>query len=105
MQQGYFCHDEMFVWAHDMINKMPEATDGIRERFPFLFIDEVQDNSNGQTELLHRVFMDGGTPVMRQRFGDSNQAIYQFAGQSEAGGVDAVSDCGYPCGYAGQLSV
>ena len=89
MRQGYFCHDEMFVWARDMLDKMPEVTDGIRERFQLLFIDEVQDNSDEQTELLHRVFMDGDTPVMRQRFGDSNQAIYQFAGQSERGGVDA----------------
>ena len=89
VREGYFCHDEMFVWAHDMLDKMPNAASSIRTRFANLFVDEVQDNSRRQTELLHRVFLDGGTPVTRQRFGDSNQAIYQFAGQSEGTGVDA----------------
>lgn len=88
-REGYFCHDEMFVWAHDVIDKMPHVAKVLRTRFPVLFIDEVQDNSRRQTELLYRVFVDGARPVIRQRFGDSNQAIYQFAGQLEDSGVDA----------------
>ena len=87
--EGYFCHDEMFVWAHDILDKMGNTANALRTRFPYLFIDEVQDNSKRQTELLHRVFLDGDRPVTRQRFGDSNQAIYQFAGQSEDMGIDA----------------
>lgn len=82
-QEGYFCHDEMFVWAHDLMNKMPEVTAFLRARFPLLFIDEVQDNSELQSKLLHRVFVEGNDPVIRQRYGDANQAIYQYAGQTE----------------------
>ncbi|MDH3770758.1 MAG: hypothetical protein OET79_07215, partial [Nitrospirota bacterium] len=25
-REGYFCHDEMFVWAHHMIDNVPEIT-------------------------------------------------------------------------------
>lgn len=88
-QEGYFCHDEMFVWAHDMLDVMPSVGECLRTRFPFLFIDEVQDNSELQSKLLYRVFVDGDYPVMRQRLGDTNQAIYQYAGQVGDTGLDA----------------
>ena len=90
-QEGYFCHDEMFVWADDMLDKMSTVARVLRTRFPVLFIDEVQDNSERQTELLCRIFIDGDRPVIRQRLGDSNQAIYQRfdGGQSANVGIDA----------------
>ena len=77
VNEGYFCHDEMFVWAIDLLDKIPNVSEYLRMRFPFLFIDEVQDNSELQTRLLYRVFVQGNQPVIRQRLGDSNQAIYQ----------------------------
>lgn len=80
-QSGFFCHDEMFVWASDLLEKEAAAARLIRQRFPVLLIDEVQDNSELQSSLLHRTFMSGDTPVLRQRFGDQNQAIYAFQGQ------------------------
>lgn len=87
-QEGYFCHDEMFVWAHDLMDKAPEVTAFLRERFQLLFIDEVQDNSDAQSAMLHRVFMGGDGPIIRQRYGDANQAIYQYAGQTEDAATD-----------------
>ena len=87
-QEGYFCHDEMFLWAHDLIDKSPEVTSFLRMRFPVLFVDEVQDNSEQQSNLLHRVFMEGNDPIVRQRYGDTNQAIYQYAGQTETATTD-----------------
>jgi hypothetical protein len=47
-----------------------------------VFIDEVQDSDEERLALLHQVFMDGNTPSLRQRFGDSNQTIYQSSGVS-----------------------
>jgi len=78
VEDGYLCHDEMFIWAHDALDHFPSIASSIRKRFPILFIDEVQDNSELQTELLHRVFFDGDQPVIRQRLGDANQSIYQY---------------------------
>lgn len=78
-RQGYFCYDELLVWAGKLLDEQPTAVASLRARFPMLFIDEVQDNDESQSSLLHRVFMQGADPCRRQRFGDSNQAIYQSA--------------------------
>jgi DNA helicase II / ATP-dependent DNA helicase PcrA len=81
---GYYCYDEMFMWAHDLIDKCPDIRIALRRRFPMLFIDEVQDNNEHQSKLLYRLFMEGEAPVRRQRYGDSNQAIYGYAGEEGA---------------------
>lgn len=82
--EGYFCFDEMFVWATELLDCRPEVAVDLRRRFPMVFIDEAQDNSEDQSALLHRVFRAGDGPVRRQRFGDSNQAIYSGSSQSGA---------------------
>jgi hypothetical protein len=78
-REGYFCYDELFIWAGRLLDEQQGAAASLRARFPMLFIDEVQDNDESQSSLLYRVFMQGGDPCRRQRFGDSNQAIYQSA--------------------------
>lgn len=83
-EQGYFCFDEMFVWARELLDSRPEVANDLRQRFPMVFIDEAQDNSELQSALLHKLFCEGGSPVRRQRFGDSNQAIYSRHGQQGA---------------------
>ncbi|MGJ4907091.1 UvrD-helicase domain-containing protein [Bradyrhizobium sp. HKCCYLS2033] len=75
--EGFFCYDEMFLVAHDLLETYPETRDIIRYRFPLLFMDEVQDNSEMQSSLLYLLFSEGGGKVVRQRYGDSNQAIYR----------------------------
>ena len=83
-EAGLFCHDEMFVWASDLLDQRPEVARYLRRRFPLLLIDEVQDNSESQSLLLQRIFMAGDHAVIRQRFGDQNQAIYAYEGQNGA---------------------
>lgn len=73
---GYFCYDEMLMWARCMLEAAPDVVNMIRHRFPLLFLDETQDNSEQQSTILLRTFSDGAFPVVRQRFGDSNQAIF-----------------------------
>ena len=67
-----------------MMNKWPYITGTIRGRFPLLFVDEAQDNSEEQSVILYRIFMDGNGAVIRQRFGDENQAIFDSIGVKEA---------------------
>lgn len=83
-EQGYFCFDEMFVWANEFIEKCPDIIMTLRQRYPIVFIDEAQDNSEAQSALLHLIFCSGDSPSRRQRFGDSNQAIYANSAQSGA---------------------
>ena len=75
-EAGYFCYDEMFVWANELIARYASVADILRARFPIVFIDEAQDNSELQSALLQKLFCTGANPSRRQRFGDSNQAIY-----------------------------
>lgn len=90
-REGFHCYDDMFIWASDLVEKVPQVSSVLRQRFPILLIDEAQDNSEAQSALLHRIFMDGEGEVRRQRFGDSNQAIYNFVGAKGAS-TDA-----FPC--------
>lgn len=87
-EEGYFCYGEMFLWAAELLDNAPQMREALRERFPLLFIDEVQDTSEQQSKLLFHLFMDGGSAVIRQRFGDSNQAIYQYSNQTEGALTD-----------------
>jgi DNA helicase-2/ATP-dependent DNA helicase PcrA len=81
---GYHCYDDMFVWAHDMLKKQSSIAESIQYRFPLLFIDEAQDNSDDQARILKDIFTSGTTALTRQRFGDGNQAIYDFTLAQEA---------------------
>jgi len=87
-KKGFFCYDEMFVWGRDLLDHLPLVREAVRERFPILFIDEVQDNSELQSALLYDLFSEGNGSVIRQRFGDANQAIYQYASQDEGAHTD-----------------
>ena len=81
---GYFCYDEMFMWAEYLIGTVSGVVDVLRDRFPILLLDEAQDNSKAQTAILKRIFMEGDNSVIRQRFGDANQAIFDFQGAEAA---------------------
>lgn len=73
---GYFCHDDMMIWAAQALDRNPDLRSGPVGDSHVLFLDEVQDNDDVQSSILHRLFMDDDQPVVRQRFGDMNQAIY-----------------------------
>lgn len=74
--EGYFCYDEMFIWAHDLMDHVPAITLILRDRFPLLLLDEAQDTKDEQARILHRIFTAGKDPALCQRFGDGNQAIF-----------------------------
>lgn len=117
-EAGYYCFDEMFVWANELIEKFPEVKESIRRRFPILFVDEVQDNSELQSDFINRLFCADESPVICQRFGDSNQAIYNAVGSSLTSGVffsqnridlpnsfrfsQSIADCAAPLGLIPQ---
>ncbi len=55
------------------ISRYPQISEAIRNRFFYLFIDEMQDTDQIQNDLLKGVFNNS---VVKQRIGDPNQAIY-----------------------------
>ena len=76
MEKGWFCYQEMLLLAQHFIASSNEFRIGVRERFPLIFLDEVQDTDANQASLIHTLFTDGEPIVVQQRFGDSNQEIF-----------------------------
>jgi len=81
---GFHCYDDMFIWAADLVAQVENIPTVVQDRFPILFVDEAQDNSEEQSAILNRIFSISGSSVVRQRFGDASQAIYNFTGAKGA---------------------
>jgi DNA helicase-2/ATP-dependent DNA helicase PcrA len=73
---GYFCYDEMFVWANALLSDHPEVSTSLQRRFPLVIIDEMQDASPIQVAALDSVFPRSASEVVLQRVGDPNQELY-----------------------------
>jgi hypothetical protein len=83
--QGYFCHDEMFLFAEALLKEHPEVAATLSRRFPFVLIDEMQDTSARQSRLLDALFNAQPNTVCVQRVGDPNQAIYDDGDDASEG--------------------
>jgi hypothetical protein len=70
--EGIFRHRDMFAYAEVALATSPQLLDVVHRRFPMVFIDEMQDTSWEQEDILNRLF-DGRSIV--QRFGDVDQKI------------------------------
>ena len=76
--EGILKYADAFSIAFAYRSFIPGIKDALSTRFKYVFIDEVQDSSQLQLELLDDVF--DNEKIVVQRFGDSNQAIYNTEG-------------------------
>ncbi|WP_372397764.1 UvrD-helicase domain-containing protein [Azospirillum sp. HJ39] len=72
---GYFFHNDMFAFGERLVAEAPQYPALIRHRFPCVFMDEMQDTQPLHAAMLSRLFPKDAC-ALRQRFGDSDQAIY-----------------------------
>lgn len=70
--KGVFRHADMFALGEKLLKDFPALRGLLSRRFPLVYIDEMQDTSWAQEELLGRLFDES---VVVQRFGDVNQQI------------------------------
>lgn len=70
---GVYRYQDMYAIAEQHLHRHPELRTGLRHRFPFVCIDEMQDTDAGQLALLEAVFDEA---VTIQTVGDVNQRIY-----------------------------
>lgn len=75
---GVFQFRDMYAFAEKLLHDNPDVMTSLRRRFPFVFIDEMQDTQKFQDDLINQVFECG--EVVIQRFGDSDQAIFDGLG-------------------------
>jgi hypothetical protein len=71
--EGVFRHRDMFAFAERALSVAPRLATLLAKRFPLVMIDEMQDTSHSQIELLRKAF--AGRSVI-QRLGDINQRIF-----------------------------
>ncbi|WP_421383156.1 UvrD-helicase domain-containing protein [Bacillus salacetis] len=75
MEKGILCYDDAYWLSVQYLKKCEvPLRNFMSERFAFMFIDEMQDTSHLQNEILDKLF--DKEQVIIQRFGDPNQSIY-----------------------------
>lgn len=74
---GYFCFDEVFVLGHALLDQEEGVGCALRQRFPCVLIDEMQDTQPEQARVLQRVFPHEDPAVRLIRIGDPNQEIFE----------------------------
>ena len=78
-QHGYFCYDEMFVWAEALLEDHSRMPAWLAHRFPLVMLDEMQDTSERQASFLNSAFPRLSDGLVVQRVGDPNQAIFDIS--------------------------
>lgn len=76
-KDGYFRFEDMYAFGETCLAKRPYLISLLRQRFPWVFVDELQDTNEGQDRIIEALF--GGGESVLQRYGDKNQAIFDFA--------------------------
>lgn len=77
-RRGVFRYQDMYAIAQQYLTEHPGIIPAVSTRFPFALLDEMQDTSVTQHELLGLVF--ASSPTVVQRVGDTNQGIYSDVG-------------------------
>lgn len=80
-KEGVLKYDDAYSVALAYSEMLPGIRDALATRFKYVFIDEVQDSSKLQLDLLDKVF--DRDKVVVQRFGDPYQAIYNSERESD----------------------
>lgn len=79
---GYLCYEDAYSLAFEYLREHPCIRELISKRFAYVFIDEMQDSSTTQSELLNKIFNDN---VVVQKIGDLNQSIFDYDANMECG--------------------
>jgi hypothetical protein len=96
-RRGVFRYQDMYAIAQQYLTEHPGIVPAVSARFPFVLLDEMQDTSATQHELLDLVF--SSSPTVVQRVGDTNQGIY-----SDIGAVSGPASA-FPLASAAELPV
>lgn len=65
-----------FELANEYLLKYPDIKIFLKERFGFVFIDEMQDLEKYQIDIIDDIFFKENSKTIIQRIGDPNQSIY-----------------------------
>lgn len=77
IRDGVISHDEVLELANYMFKKYPKLADIVKDKFPFIFVDEYQDTSPLVVEILLNELKTGAKKNTIGLFGDAMQSIYE----------------------------
>lgn len=75
IQAGFATYSDAEMLCRILLLKYPVLTERLASRFPIIIVDECQDLSRGQLELLESLRANG---TALHFVGDMNQSIYEF---------------------------
>lgn len=76
-EKGIVHYDDILAFAWVIINSFEEILRIIRSKFPYFFVDEFQDTSPIQSEIIKRI---SEKETVVGVIGDKAQSIYEFQG-------------------------
>ena len=81
-EHGVMHYDDVLYFAYKLIEKFPFIVQVIGAKYPYIFLDEFQDSTPLQVEILRKIATSSNTVI--GVIGDAAQAIYGFAGANPA---------------------
>ena len=76
--EGYICFDEQIQLTNQLFSEYPDVLKSYQQRFCYVMIDEFQDISSDQVDLVYAIASHGNIVVV----GDDDQSIYSWRGGS-----------------------
>ena len=76
-QRNLMDFDDMLGYAYTALRKFPQLLDNYRQKYPYLCVDEAQDTSRLQHEIIRLLAAPRNNLFM---VGDEDQSIYRFRG-------------------------
>ncbi|WP_194843251.1 ATP-dependent helicase [Paenibacillus sp. B01] len=76
-REGRMDFDDILLWSHRLLTERPALLRTLQERFRLIMIDEFQDTSRLQYELIRLL---AGKRANLMAVGDDDQTIYGFSG-------------------------
>lgn len=78
-KEGVIHHEDVLYFAYKLLEEYPMLLDHLSSKFPYIFIDEFQDTSPIQAEIIKKMGVTGSVIGV---IGDPAQSIYKFQGAS-----------------------
>lgn len=76
LKKGIISHDELLIIAEYLFKKYPKLSTIVKDKYPFIFIDEYQDTNKEVIEIFLRYFKQSERQNIIGFFGDAMQSIY-----------------------------
>ena len=89
--RGRYDYDDMIIWVLRAFRENEEILRKYQERYQYILVDEFQDTSGSQNELLKFILNYWETPNVFV-VGDDDQSIYKFQGANMKNILDFAND-------------